>query len=44
MWCIPKLTPEFKERMEDLLLLYAKPYDPQEPVVCLDKISLRALC
>ena len=27
MWCIPKLTPEFKERMEDILTLYEKPYD-----------------
>jgi len=43
MWCIPKLTPEFKERMEDLLDLYAKPYDPNEPVICLDEKSKQLL-
>ncbi len=39
MWCIPKLTPEFKERMEDLLGLYEKPLDEKHPVVCLDEKS-----
>lgn len=43
MWCIPKLTPEFKERMEDILTLYTKPYDPQEPVVCQDEKSKQLL-
>src|SRR3989338_8829548 len=43
MWCIPKLTPEFKERMEDILTVYAKPYDPKEPVVCLDEKSKQLL-
>jgi hypothetical protein len=43
MWCIPKLTPEFKERMEDILTLYAKPYDPREPVVCQDEQSKQLL-
>ena len=43
MWCIPKLTPEFKERMEDILTLYAKPYDPKKPVVCLDEKSKQLL-
>jgi transposase len=37
MWCIPKLTDEFVERMEDLLSLYEKSYDETEPVVCLDE-------
>lgn len=37
MWCIPELTPEFIERMEDVLDLYAKPFNPKEPVVCLDE-------
>lgn len=37
MWCIGELTPEFIERMEDVLDLYAKSYDPKEPVVCLDE-------
>lgn len=43
MWCIPKLTPEFKERMEDILTLYAKPYNTKEPVVCLDEKSKQLL-
>jgi len=37
MWCIPELTPEFIERMEDILDVYAKPYDSQEVVICLDE-------
>jgi len=37
MWCIPELTPEYVERMENLLELYEKPLDPEEPVVCLDE-------
>lgn len=43
MWCIPKLTPEFKERMEDVLDLSAEPYDPKRPVVCLDEKSKQLL-
>lgn len=43
MWCIPTLTPEFKERMEDLLVLYAKPLNPLEPVICLDEKSKQLL-
>jgi transposase len=39
MWCIPKVTPEFLERMYDVLDIYAKPYDPKEPVICLDEKS-----
>jgi len=39
MWCVPKVTPEYVERMEDLLTLYAKPYDPKEPVICFDEKS-----
>jgi transposase len=36
-WCIPKLTEEFRERMEDVLDQYEKPFDPAEPVICLDE-------
>jgi hypothetical protein len=39
MWCVPTLTPEFIERMEDVLTLYGKPYDPKEPVLCFDEKS-----
>jgi DDE superfamily endonuclease len=37
MWCVPDLTIEFIERMEDLLRLYARKLDEREPVVCLDE-------
>lgn len=43
MWCIPKLNDEFRERMEDLLELYAEKYDPKKPVVCLDEKSKQLL-
>jgi len=39
MWCIPKLTPEYIQHMEDVLDLYEKPYDPLEPVLCFDEKS-----
>src|SRR5450631_4097118 len=37
MWCVAELTPEYIEKMEDTLAIYEKPYDPAEPVVCLDE-------
>jgi len=43
MLCIGELTPEFIERMEDVLDLYAKPYNPKEPVVCLDEKPMQLL-
>lgn len=43
MWCIPKLTDEFKERMEDVIDLYAKPLNEREPVVCFDEKSKQLL-
>jgi transposase len=43
MWCIPKLTDEFKKRMEDVLELYAKPFNEKEPVVCFDEKSKQLL-
>ena len=39
MWCIPTLDAPYITRMNDLLDLYAKPHDPEEPVVCLDEKS-----
>ena len=39
MWCIPKLTPEFVKRMYDILGLYARPYDPENPLICVDEKS-----
>jgi len=43
MWCIGRITAEYRERMYDLLALYAKAHDPQEPVVCLDEKSKQLL-
>jgi len=37
MWCIPKVTPEFEERMFDVLDVYARTPDVKQPVVCLDE-------
>ncbi|HQI86216.1 MAG TPA: hypothetical protein PKV20_16710, partial [Anaerolineae bacterium] len=36
-WCIGQLTSQFLARMEDILALYALPYDPRYPVICLDE-------
>jgi hypothetical protein len=43
MWCIGRITAEYRERMYALLELYAEPYDPAEPVVCLDEKSKQLL-
>ena len=43
MWCIPKLTAEYIRRMEDILELYLRPYNPKEPVICLDEKSTQVL-
>jgi hypothetical protein len=37
MWCIAEINAEYIERMEDVLNLYKKPYNPKKPVVCLDE-------
>ena len=34
---------EFVPNMEDVLDLYAEPYDPQRPVVCFDETSTQLL-
>ena len=43
MWCIGRITAQYRERMYDLLGLYAQPYDPTEPVICLDEKSKQLL-
>ena len=43
MWCIGQITVEYRQRMEAVLALYARPYNPQEPVVCLDEKSKQLL-
>jgi hypothetical protein len=37
MWCVPELTEEYIENMEEVLGTYEQPYNPAEPVVCLDE-------
>ncbi len=37
MWCVADLTDEYVEKMEDVLEVYEKPYNPIEPVVCIDE-------
>ena len=36
-WCIPTVGAEFVWKMEDVLDLYAQPYDPLIPQVCFDE-------
>lgn len=43
MWCIGKMTGEYRQRMYDLLALYAKPYRAEEPVICVDEKSKQLL-
>ena len=37
MWCVPELNDDYIAKMEDVLETYEQPYDPKEPVVCLDE-------
>jgi hypothetical protein len=43
MWCIGKITPQYRKRMYHLLDLYQQPYDRDEPVVCVDEKSKQLL-
>jgi hypothetical protein len=40
MWCVAELNDEYIAKMEDVLEVYERPYDPEEPVVCLDEKPL----
>jgi hypothetical protein len=44
MWCVADLTDDYLASMEEVLEVYERPYNPAEPVVCLDEkpISLHA--
>jgi hypothetical protein len=37
MWCVAELDEDYIAKMEDVLEVYERPYDPQQPVVCLDE-------
>jgi len=43
MWCIGRLTEEYRDRMYNLLRLYKKDYCLEEPVVCIDEKSKQLL-
>lgn len=43
MWCIGTLTEDYRQRMYHLLALYAKPFNRNEPVICVDEKSLQLL-
>lgn len=43
MWCVGTLTEEYRQRMYNLLDLYARPFRSREPVVCLDEKSKQLL-
>jgi hypothetical protein len=43
MWCVPEITREYVEKMEDVLNVYEKPLNPKEPVVCLDERPVQLL-
>ena len=38
-WCIPSASAEFVAKMEDVLDVYQRPYDPICPVVCIDETN-----
>src|SRR6185437_12857290 len=37
MWVVADLDDDYIAKMEDVLATYEKPYDPQQPVLCLDE-------
>src|SRR6201993_3087663 len=44
MWVVADLDDDYIINMEDVLEIYERPYDPQQPVICLDEkpITLHA--
>lgn len=40
MWCIGELDEEYIDKMEDVLDVYARPYNEKRPVICLDEKSV----
>ena len=44
MWCVADLNEDYIARMEDVLEVYERPYNPAEPVICFDEkpVSLHA--
>jgi hypothetical protein len=42
-WVIPRVGAEFVWRMEDVLDVYARPYDPKRPQVCFDEMLVQLI-
>ncbi len=40
MWCVAELNEKYIAKMENVLQLYERQYDPQQPVVCLGEKPL----
>jgi len=38
-WCIPAANADFVAKMEDVLDVYERPYDPLQPVICIDETN-----
>ncbi len=38
-WCLAKPSSHFVAKMEDVLEVYARPYNAKRPVICLDELS-----
>ncbi|MHC6204314.1 IS630 family transposase [Breznakiellaceae bacterium SP9] len=38
-WCIPEASAEYVAKMEDVLDVYQRPYEPSLPVVCIDETN-----
>ena len=43
MWCIGVLSEEYRQRMYNLLELYARPMCKAEPVICIDEKSMQLI-
>jgi hypothetical protein len=37
MWVVADLDDDYIANMEDVLEVYERPYDPQQPVICVDE-------
>lgn len=42
-WCIPEANAEYAAKMEDVLDVYQRPYDPLHPVVCISETNKQLL-
>lgn len=38
-WCVPQPGARFVAKMEEVLAVYARPYDPRRPLLCVDEAS-----